>query len=249
MRKIAVVNQKGGVGKTTSTLNIAAGLSRRKKRVMLIDLDPQAHLTCSLGITTAEIENSIYDVLTDAATLTEASMIREGMAVIPTALSLSAAEIELITEPGKEFRLKNSVDRLAGYDYLFIDCPPSLGILTVNALTAVNEIFIPLQAEFLALQGMSHLIKTIEIVKQRLNPNLEISGIIATRFDRRRKLSNEVIETISQYFGEKLFTTRIRENVSLAEAPSFGCSIFEYKPRSNGAKDYTQLCQEILKKE
>ena len=249
MRMIAVANQKGGVGKTTCVINIGAGLKGLGKKVLLVDLDPQAHCTYSLGIQAHELERNIYDLLTNKAALKEVLIDRGGLMVTPSSLDLSGAEMDLSGIPGREFLLREALDRPKGYDYVLIDCPPSLGLLTLNAFTTAQEVYIPLQTEFLALQGMSKLLKTVEIVKKRLNRRLEITGIIGTRFDGRKKLNSEVVEKIKAYFGEKLFKTLIRENIALAEAPSYGQTIFEYRVSSHGAEDYLNLTKEILKRE
>lgn len=243
---IALINQKGGVGKTTCAINLGAGLNMLGKRVLLIDLDPQAHLTYSLGIPAHELKNTVYELLKGSATLKETIIQRKGLSLIPSSLNLSGAEIEFSGVAGREFLLKETLEGGEDFDYLFIDCPPSLGLLTLNALTTAQEVYIPLQTEFLALQGMTKLLETIKIVKKRLNKDLEITGIIATRFDGRKNLNREVVEKIKGYFGNKLFNTLIRDNISLAEAPSFGKTIFEYKADSYGAKDYLDLCREII---
>jgi len=248
MQIIALTNQKGGVGKTTCAINIGAGLNRLGKRVMLIDLDPQAHLTYSLGIPAHELNNTVYELLKGTVILKETIIEGNGLSLVPSSLNLSGAEIEFSGVAGREFLLKESVEGLKKYDYVFIDCPPSLGLLTLNALTTAQEVYIPLQTEFLALQGMTKLLETINIVKKRLNKDLEIAGIIAMRFDNRKNLNREVVEKIKEYFGDKLFNTLIRDNISLAEAPSFGKTIFEYKSNSYGAKDYLDLCKEIIKR-
>ncbi|GAH53927.1 unnamed protein product [marine sediment metagenome] len=247
MKIIALTNQKGGVGKTTCAINIGAGLSGLGKRVLLIDLDPQAHLTYSLGIPAHELENTVYELLKGTVTLKETIIERNGLSLVPSSLNFSGAEIEFSGLAGREFLLKEVLEGLKKYDYVFIDCPPSLGLLTLNALTTAQEVYIPLQTEFLALQGMTKLLETINIVKKRLNKDLEIAGIIAMRFDNRKNLNREVVEKIKEYFGNKLFNTLIRDNISLAEAPSFGKTIFEYKSNSYGAKDYLDLCKEIVK--
>lgn len=248
MKTIALVNQKGGVGKTTSVINIGAGLNSLGKRVLLIDLDPQAHLTYSLGIQANELEGAIYELLIGEATIEEILIDRDGVKVIPSTLTLSGAEIELSGLPGREFLLKEVLSKVRGYDYILIDCPPSLGLLTLNALTTAQEVYIPLQTEFLALQGLSKLLETVEVVKKRLNSNIEITGIIATRFDKRKNLNKEVVEKLKGYFGNKLFKTLIRDNISIAESPSFGKTIYEYKPRSYGAEDYLNLSKEIIER-
>ena len=246
MKIIALLNQKGGVGKTTSCINLGAGLAQLKKKVLLLDLDPQAHLTYSLGIQAQEITKTIYEVLKGQSKLSEAIVDRKGIHVIASSLNLSGAEIELASVAGREFLLREAFNHITDYDYVLLDCPPSLGLLTLNALTTAQEVYIPLQTEFLALQGMSKLMETIEVVKKRLNPPLEITGIIGTLFDSRKNLNQEVVKKIKEYFGEKLFPTLIRDNIALAEAPSFGMTIYEYKPDSYGAADYTSLSREVL---
>jgi chromosome partitioning protein len=249
MRIIALANQKGGVGKTTSTMNIGAGLNKLGKKVLLVDLDPQAHLTYSLGIEAHELDKTVYELLKGETTLEEVLIYRgEGLKLIPSTLDLAGAEIELSGIAGREFLLKEALDGLRGFDYVLIDCPPSLGLLTLNALTTTQEVYIPLQTEFLALQGLSKLLETIEVVKKRLNRKLEITGIIGTRYDGRKLLNRGVIDKIEGYLGDKLFKTLIRENISLAEAPSYGQTIYEYKPDSHGAEDYLNLCKEIIER-
>jgi chromosome partitioning protein len=252
MRIIAIINQKGGVGKTTSAVNIAAGLARAKKRVMLLDLDPQAHLTQSLGINADQIKLTIYDLLKikkrgdRQAALPQAIIERDGLALIPSIIDLAGAEMEFAGVPGRELLLKESMELLAGYDYILLDCPPSLGLLTLNALTTADELFIPVQTHYLALQGMSQLIDTIELVERRLNKGVAITGVIGTMFDRRKLLHREAAERLRQYFGRLVMKTFIRENIALAEAPSHGQTIFEYRPESHGAEDYWALTKEIL---
>jgi chromosome partitioning protein len=248
MPVVAMLNQKGGVGKTTSTLNLGAGLSRLGKRVLLVDLDPQANLTYSLNIQAHKIDLSVYDLLKGKTTFDEVIVECDGLNVVPSNLELSGAEIEFSAIPGREFLLKESIDSDNSFDYVFIDCPPSLGLLSLNALTTVSEVFIPLQTEYLPMQGMAKLLQTIEVVKKRLNSNLDITGIICTRFDGRKRLNKEVVSKIKEHFGPKVFETCVRENISLAEAPSFGKTIFEYKPDSHGAEDYLNLSKEVLER-
>lgn len=246
MKTIAFTNQKGGVGKTTSTVNIGAGLCRQGKKVLLVDLDPQANLTYSLRKSSNRLENSIYDVLKGRANPEEAIISHNGFDIIPSSIDLSGAETEFANEPARETLLKNSLNGFSEeYDYMLIDCPPNLGLLTLNAFTAVNEIFIVLQSEYLALHGLSKLMDVIQVVKERLNPEIEITGIICTLFDGRKNLNNEVVDHIKDYFGDKVFDTLIRDNVALAEAPSHHKTIFEYAPSSHGAKDYNALAREI----
>jgi len=248
MPVIAVINQKGGVGKTTSVVNLGAGLAQLDKRVLVIDLDPQAHLTYSLGIQAHELDRTIYNVFKGEASLGETFIACNGLHLVPSSLDLSGAEMEFAVEAGREFLLRESLESSTGFDFVLLDCPPSLGLLSLNALTSADEVYIALQTEFLALQGLSKLLETVEKIKQRLNRHLEVTGIIATRYDGRKVLNQEVAEKIRKHFGGKVFKTFIRENISLAEAPSFGRSIFEYKPRSRGAEDYMSLCREILQR-
>jgi chromosome partitioning protein len=249
MKIIALMNQKGGVGKTTSTVNIGAGLNKLGKKVLLIDLDPQANLTYSLGIQGHDLRKTIYELLKGQISTSDVIVEKNGLQVIPASLDLSGAEIELSGMAGREFLLRESLTKLSDLDYVLLDCPPSLGLLTLNSLVAADEVYIPVQSEFLALQGMSKLLQTVEIVQKRLNPSLEITGIIGTRYDSRKTLNKEVVQKIQSYFGAKLFKTLIRDNVALAEAPSHGQDIFAYKSDSNGAEDYLKLCKEILKRE
>lgn len=245
-RMIALINQKGGVGKTTSVVNIGIGLKMLKHSVLLIDLDPQAHLTYSLGFPADDLDYTVYDLLKGEAALPEVLLRDKAVHLIPSSIDLAAAEIELSTEVGREALLKNSLRDLAGYDFILLDCPPNLGLLTLNALCAAREVFVPLQAEYLSIKGLNKLLDMVEKVRQRVNPALEVSGLIATLYDRRLRLHNEVFENLKQHFGDKLFRTFIRRNVALAEATSFGQPIFEYAPKSFGAADYLALCREIV---
>jgi chromosome partitioning protein len=248
MKTIAIANQKGGVGKTTTTMNIGAGLAQLGKRVLLIDLDPQAHLTYSMGILAHELTRTVYQVLKGEAAVEDVILDRNGVKLIPSTLDLSGAEIELSGLPGREFLLREGIGRPRGFDFILIDCPPSLGLLTLNAFTTAKEVYIPLQMEFLSLQGMGKLTQTIEVVKKRLNKDLAITGVIGTRFDSRKVLNRETEDKVKAHFSGKVFKTFIRENISLAEAPSFGKSIFEYRPDSHGAEDYLALCREIIER-
>jgi chromosome partitioning protein len=251
MKTIALVNQKGGTGKTTSTINIGAGLVKLGKKVLLIDLDAQANLTYALGIKAHELNKTVYELLKGEANIEEVLIDRNGVKVIPASLELSGAELGLSGVAGREFLLKEVMSKehsFKSFDYALIDCPPSLGLLTLNALIEASEVYIPIQTEFLAHQGVSMLLRTVDMIKNGLNKGLNITGVIGTRFDGRKKLNNEVVEKLRSHFGAKLFKTLIRDNVSLAEAPSFGMTIFEYKPQSNGAFDYLNLCKEILKR-
>lgn len=241
---IAISNHKGGVGKTTSTVNIGAGLAMAGKKVLLIDMDPQANLTQSYGITKSEV--SIYEVLTGEAEPIPV-IVFENLDVLPSTLDLSGAEMELSNEAGREYILREAIASISSkYDYVLIDCPPSLGLLTINALTAADEVYIPLQAHYLAIKGLTKIVEVIGKVQKRLNKNVQITGVFVTQFDKRKVLHRDVVETIYTYFQEKLFDTRIRDNIALAEAPSQGLDIFRYDPECKGAEDYRSLCQEII---
>jgi len=259
MRSIAVMNQKGGVGKTTSAVNLSAALAEAGQRVCLIDLDPQAHASLHLGVTVPDGEPSIYDVLTGDKLFADVRrQIAENLWLVPAHLDLAAAEVELAGEVGREVILRDKLAQDdAAFDYVLIDCPPSLGVLTINALTMVREVFLPLQPHFLALHGLSKLLKTIEIVSQRLNRDLKLTGVLLCMYDANTRLASEVSEDVVAFFkqqrvpsgiaaGARTFTTRIRRNVRLAEAPSFGQSILQYAPTSHGADDYRNLATEVL---
>ncbi len=242
---ITISNHKGGVGKTTSALNIGAGLSSLGKKVLLVDLDPQANLSQSLAVT--EPERTVYGAIRGEYPL-QPLPIKKGLDLIPSTLDLSGAEIELSSETGREYILRELLEPLQNnYDYILIDCPPSLGLLTVNALTASKEVFIPLQAQYLALQGLSKLVEVIEKIQKRLNKDLRIGGVFITQYDSRKVLNRNVVETIETHFKEKVFKTKIRDNIALAEAPTAGLDIFRYQPKSYGAEDYLALCKEIIK--
>lgn len=243
---ISVSNHKGGVGKTTSTVNIGAGLSdgKKGKRVLLIDLDPQANLTQSLGIKAPE--RTVYGSLRGEYPLTPIK-INANFSVIPSTIDLAGAEVELSTEAGREFVLKELIEPLKkDHDYIIIDCPPSLSLLTLNALTASDQVYIPLQTQYLAMHGLSKLLEIIEKTKKRLNKKLNVGGIILTQFDSRKVLDKDISKTIIANFKDQVFKTKIRNTVALAEAPVKGLDIFRYAPKSNGAKDYADLCKEIL---
>lgn len=259
MRSIAVINQKGGVGKTTTAVNLAAALSEQGCRVCLLDLDPQAHASLHLGLTVVGSQPNVYDILCGDATVADARCwINDNLAVVPANLDLAAAELELAGEVGREVILRDKLDLdTEQFDYLVLDCPPSLGVLTLNALTAVQEVLLPLQPHFLALHGLSKLLKTIEIVAKRLNPDLRLSGVVLCMYESATRLAAEVTRDVDEFLamqsqssgawaGAKFFKTRIRRNIRLAEAPSFGQSIFQYAPSSNGAEDYRQLACEFM---
>lgn len=246
---IAVVNQKGGVGKTTSTINIAAELADSGKSVLLVDLDPQGNASSGLGILKEQARATAYDVLLGGTKLTDA--VHESnvprLFVLPTTADLAGAEIELVDQPKREFALQKALE-MASYDYIFIDCPPSLGLLTINALTAANQVLIPVQAEYYALEGLSQLLNTIQAVRGSTNAHLELLGIALTMFDKRNSLSEQVLAEVNQYFGDKVFKTVIPRNVRLAEAPSYGRTIYEHDRWSKGARAYKALAKEVLKR-
>jgi chromosome partitioning protein len=248
MGKIVVfANQKGGVGKTTTAVNLGAYLAELSKRVLLIDFDPQANSSSSVGVDGSG--EGIYELLIHDRQC--ADVIREtsvrGLHIIPSSIHLTGATVELIDAPGREYLLKKAIEGLRqSFDYVFIDCPPSLGLLTVNGLVAADSAIIPLQCEYFAMEGLSKLLKTIQRVQQRLNPALKIGGILFTMYDSRTRLANEVVKEVTGYFKEKVFTTIIPRNVRLSEAPSFGRPINQYDPECIGARSYRRLAQEVL---
>jgi chromosome partitioning protein len=242
---ISISNHKGGVGKTTSVINLGAGLNNQKKSVLLIDLDPQANLTQSLGITNPE--KDIYGAIRGKYKL-DPIEIKKDFHIIPSTLDLSGAEVELSGETGREYILKELLDPLRGsYDFILIDTPPSLGLLTINALTASGEVIIPLQAQYLALQGLTKLLEIIDKINHRLNKDLILGGVFITQFDSRKILNRDIEKAIRDHFRGKVYKTMIRDNVALAEAPSMGKDIFSYQPKSYGAEDYLALSKEIAK--
>lgn len=258
MRSIAIINQKGGVGKTTTAVNLAAALADSGQRVCLIDLDPQAHASLHLGLALSEDDPSVYEVLTGDRSLEDVRHhVGPNLWLVPSHLDLAAAELELASEVGREVILRDKLgaDR-QDFDYLILDCPPSLGVLTLNALTTVHEVLLPLQPHFLALHGLSKLLRTVELVAHRLNPELRLTGVVFCMYDSGTRLATEVCNDVREFFERsthskswsesRTFATRIRRNVRLAEAPSFGQSIFQYSPHSHGADDYRDLAREIL---
>ena len=253
MNVVSVINQKGGVGKTTTTVNLGAALARLGHRVLLIDLDPQGNLGTHLGLDVADLKPTLYDVLVRDLPLAKAVYPVEEQDIwcVPSNLDLSAAELELVSIVGREKLLADALDKLeeqgqAVYHTILLDCPPSLGVLTINALTACQRVLVPLQTEFFALQGMAKLLEVITLVQRRLNPTVCLSGIVACRVDRRPRLTQEVLDEVRAYFGDRLMKTMIRPNVKLAEAPSYGQSVLTYAPGSNGAIDYMRLAREFL---
>jgi chromosome partitioning protein len=252
MRKIAVINQKGGSGKTTTVVNTGYYLAEMGKSVLLVDLDPQAHTTIHLGFEPPQIKKSLYDLLVNQTPLSDvlAHTPYKNLDLLPSKIDLASAEIELVNEVGREIILREILKKnKVKYDYVIIDCPPSLGLLTLNALTTAKEVFIPIQAEFFALEGLTKLFQTIKIVKERVNPELDITGIIITMYDKRKNICRDVEKKVEEHFKDKVFKTRIRENVRLAEAPSYGKPIGEFDSNSYGAEDYKKLVKEIIKQE
>lgn len=248
-RVISVANQKGGVGKTTSTVSLAAALAVHGKKVLIIDSDPQGNATSGLGVQKGELEQDVYDVLVNQVPMADVIVptTRENLMIAPSTIQLAGAEIELTSQPRREQRLKEAVTKIKDdYDYIFIDCPPSLGHLTMNAFTASDTVLIPVQCEYYALEGLSQLMNTITMVRKHFNPQLKIEGVLLTMYDARTNLGNEVKDDVIKYFREKVYKTIIPRNVRLSEAPSYGQAIVDYDPRSRGAEVYMELAKEVL---
>ena len=251
-RIIAIANQKGGVGKTTTAINLSACLAEAGKKVLTIDLDPQGNTTSGLGIDKDELENTVYELMLDECSIKE-SMKKtdiENLTIIPANVNLAGAEIELLDVKEKEYVLKNSVDYIQDdFDFIIIDCPPSLNMLTINALTAATSVLVPIQCEYYALEGLSQLIHTIDLVKERLNKRLKMEGVVFTMYDARTNLSLQVVENVKENLNQNIYKTIIPRNVRLAEAPSYGQPITIYDPRSSGAESYRLLAEEVINRE
>ena len=251
-RVIAVANQKGGVGKTTTAINLSACLAEKGQKVLAIDMDPQGNMTSGLGIDKDEVEKNIYDLMIGQVGVEEVLQKEaiENLDIIPTSIDLSAAEIELIGVDDKEFIIRNAVQPIKDdYDYIIIDCPPSLSMLTINAMTTADSVLVPIQCEYYALEGLSQLIHTVELVKDRLNSKLEIEGVVFTMYDARTNLSLQVVENVKDNLQQNIYKTIIPRNIRLAEAPSYGLPINKYDPKSTGAESYMRLADEVIERE
>lgn len=248
-RIIAIANQKGGVGKTTTAINLSACLAEKGKKVLAVDMDPQGNMTSGLGVDKDNAEKTIYDLIIGEADINEVicKEALENLDVIPTNIDLSAAEIELIGVEDKEYIIRNAIHKVKDeYDFVIIDCPPSLSMLTVNAMTTADSVLVPIQCEYYALEGLSQLIHTIELVKERLNPELEIEGVVFTMYDARTNLSLQVVENVKDNLNQNIYKTIIPRNIRLAEAPSYGMPINKYDTKSTGAESYRLLAEEVI---
>lgn len=248
-RTLAIANQKGGVAKTTTAINLGACLAKLGKKVLLIDMDPQGNASSGLGINRLEVQHCIYDVLINGSSIKSVKVATEfeGLEVVPATIQLAGAEIELVPAISRESKLKKALEpERDNYDFILLDCPPSLGLLTLNALTAADRVLIPIQCEYYALEGLGQLMNTINLVKKHLNPQLELEGVVLTMFDARTNLSIQVVDEVKKYFKDKVFTSIVPRNVRLSEAPSHGQPIITYDPRSRGAEAYQELAKEVI---
>ncbi|SNS54290.1 chromosome partitioning protein [Anaerovirgula multivorans] len=249
---IAIFNQKGGVGKTTTNVNLSACVANKGKKVCVIDIDPQGNTTSGFGVDKTQLEYSIYDLMIDEVNIRKIIIQTEyeNIDLIPSSSELAGAEIELVSTNDRERKLRKAINEIRGdYDYIFVDCPPSLGLLTINSLSAVDSVLIPIQCEYYALEGVSQLMNTIQLVKQSLNPSLEVQGVVLSMFDGRTNLSIQVVDEVKNYFKGKVYTTIIPRNVRLAEAPSHGQPIIYYDNKSKGAEAYLELAEEFIELE
>lgn len=248
-RIIAIANQKGGVGKTTTSINLSASLAEKGKKVLLIDTDPQGNATSGYGIDKNDLENTIYELILGECSIQDCIInnVIPNVSVLPSNVNLAAAEIELIGVEKKEYILKNEIDWIKdSYDFIIIDCPPSLSMLTVNAMTTADTVLVPIQCEYYALEGLSQLIHTVNLVKERLNPKLDMEGVVFTMFDSRTNLSNEVVKNVKSNLKQNVYKTIIPRNIRLAEAPSYGMPVNKYDPKSAGTKSYMSLAEEVI---
>lgn len=251
-RMIAVANQKGGVGKTTTAINLSACLAEKGKKVLAVDMDPQGNMTSGLGVDKDSVENTIYNLIIGESKMEEVLIkdVLENLDIIPTNIDLSGAEIELLDVEEKEYIVRNEIDKIKdNYDFIIIDCPPSLSMLTINAMTTADSVLVPIQCEYYALEGLSQLIHTVELVRDRLNPKLTIEGVVFTMYDARTNLSLQVVENVKDNLEQTIYKTIIPRNIRLAEAPSYGIPINKYDPKSAGAESYLRLADEVIDKE
>ncbi|HIW80763.1 MAG TPA: AAA family ATPase [Candidatus Acetatifactor stercoripullorum] len=251
-RIIAIANQKGGVGKTTTSINLSASLASKGKKVLVIDTDPQGNTTSGFGIDKNNLENTIYELILGECSIRDCIIkdVIPGVSVVPSNVNLAAAEIELIGIDKKEYILSNEVDYIKEeYDFIIIDCPPSLNMLTINAMTTADSVLVPIQCEYYALEGLSQLIHTVNLVKERLNPELEMEGVVFTMYDARTNLSMQVVENVKKNLNQRVYETLIPRNIRLAEAPSYGLPINMYDAKSAGAEAYMQLAEEVIRNE